>query len=115
MRFLINLLLFVIVAGALIYWLRGYFQPWIRTIRAFRGLARTIRQAQQNARDNVVRNFDARGKVVDVTAKPTLKIGCPVCQEMLSEAQMNALRLKSVRCPASSQGASCPYFGKALN
>jgi hypothetical protein len=114
-RFLINLILFLVIAGALVYWLRSYFRPWVNTFRAFRGLSRTIRQAQRNVKDNVVRNFDSRGKVVDVSAKPTLKIGCPVCQEMLSEAQMNALRSKSIRCPASQQGSSCPYYGKALN
>jgi hypothetical protein len=95
--------------------LRAYFRPVVRTFQTSRNIARMFRQAQQNTKDNVVRNFDARGKVVDVTAKPTLKIGCPICQEMLSEAQMNALRSRSIRCPASQQGSSCPYYGKALN
>jgi hypothetical protein len=161
-RVLINLLLFLLVAGAFALWLRPYWGRWKRMYQGFRNTLRFVRQVRDTvktgkngggfrvptdfgqardntgfgqardntgfgqardntgfgqARDNT--GFgQARGradKTVDVTPKMTVKVGCPVCQEMLSSAQLEALRQGQLRCPAMQQGANCPYYGKALN
>jgi hypothetical protein len=135
-RILINLVLFLLVAGAFALWLRPYWGRWKRmyqnlrnTLRFVRQVRDTVSQSRKNAggfrvptdfgqaRDSTSFGQAQRhtDKTVDVTPKMTVKVGCPVCQEMLSSAQLEALRQCQLRCPAMQQGANCPYYGKALN
>jgi hypothetical protein len=167
-RILINLVLFLLVTGAFVLWLRPYWGRWKRTYQSVRNTLRFVRQVCDTAKNGggfrVPTDFgqardstgfgqardstgfgqardstgfgqardstgfgqardgagfrQARGrndKTVDVTPKMSLKVGCPVCKEMLSSAQLEALRQCQLRCPAMQQGASCPYYGKALN
>jgi hypothetical protein len=134
MRILINLLLFLLVAGAFALWLRPYWGRWKRMYQSVRNTLRFVRQVRDTvqsgkngggfrmptdfgqARDGTFGQARGRSdKTVDVTPKMTVKVGCPVCQEMLSSAQLEALRQCQLRCPAMQQGANCPYYGKALN
>jgi hypothetical protein len=134
-RILINLVLFLLVVGAFALWLRPYWGHWKRMYQSLRNTLRFVRQVRDTvsqtrtngggfrvptdfgqSRDGGL--FDAQrrtDKTVDVTPKMTVKVGCPVCQEMLSSSQLEALRQCQLRCPAMQQGASCPYYGKALN
>lgn len=130
MRVLVNLVLFLLVAAAFAWWLRPYWGRWKRTFQTMRNTFRFVRQVRDATKTG---RFNPRGatdfsapnpdfskasnqKTVDVTAKMTIKVGCPVCREMLSEAQIEALRTNSLRCPAMLQrGADCPYYGRSLN
>jgi hypothetical protein len=133
-RILINLVLFLLVAGAFALWLRPYWGRWKRMYHSVRNTLRFVRQVRDTVQGSksgggfrVPTDFgqtrdggfgQTRGradKTVDVTPKMTVKVGCPVCQEMLSSAQLEALRQCQLRCPAMQQGANCPYYGKALN
>jgi hypothetical protein len=134
-RVLINFLLFLLVAGAFALWLRPYWGRWKRMYQGFRNTLRFVGQVRDTvsktnkngggfrvptdfgqAREGSFGQSRGRAdKTVDVTPKMTVKVGCPVCKEMLSSAQLEALRQSQLRCPAMQQGANCPYFGKALN
>jgi hypothetical protein len=140
-RILINLVLFLLVTAAFVWWLRPYWGRWKRMYQSVRNTLRFVRQVRDTAKNGggfrVPTDFgqardgtgfgqardgtgfgQARGrsdKTVDVTPKMSVKVGCPVCKEMLSSAQLEALRQCQLRCPAMQQGATCPYYGKALN
>jgi hypothetical protein len=139
-RILFNLVLFLLVAAAFALWLRPYWGRWRRAFESIRNTLRFVRQVQQSRKNGggfrVPTDFgqprDSTGfgqprdstfgqprgrseKTVDVTPKMTVKVGCPVCKEMLSSAQLEALRQAELRCPAMQQGANCPYYRKALN
>ncbi len=123
MRFLFNVLLFIAVVAAFAWWFRAYWQRWGRMIRgaqnAFK-FVKQVRDANKNGGFSVSgRRPDTQtqdAKTVNVTAKMSVKVGCPICKEMLSEAQVTALRSGSVRCEASRQhNLECPYFGRSLN
>lgn len=123
MRFLLNVVLFLAVAAAFIWWLRPYWGRWQRAYRSARGAFKFVKQVRDATKNG--RGFSVGGtadyakaapKTVDVTAKMSLKVGCPICQEMLSEAQVQALRSQAIRCPAMQQrGADCPYYARSLN
>ncbi|MFN3266523.1 MAG: hypothetical protein ACK41E_06740 [Deinococcales bacterium] len=123
MRFLVNLVLFMLVAAAFVWWLRPYWGRWKRVYQSLRNTLRFVHQVQQSAKNgggfrvstDFGRGAAADPKTVDATPKMTVKVGCPVCKEMLSHAQLEALRAGQLRCPAMQQGANCPYYGKALN
>lgn len=121
MRFLVNLVLFLLVAAAFAWWLRPYWGRWKRAYQSLRNTFRFVRQVQQSAKNgggfraDFGRSTTRDPKTVDVTPKMTVKVGCPVCKEMLSNAQLEALREGQLRCPAMQQGANCPYYRKALN
>ena len=145
MRILVNLVLFFIVAAAFAWWLRPYWGRWKRLYQGAKNTFKFVRQVRGATKNGgfTVRggtdfsrtgqtdfsrtgqtDFSRTGqtnsaknpKTVDVTPKMTVKVGCPVCKEMLSEAQLEAMRSGGVRCPAMIQkGANCPYFGRTLN
>ncbi|MEY4531185.1 MAG: hypothetical protein RLZZ156_1906 [Deinococcota bacterium] len=132
MRILVNLVLFFIVAAAFAWWLRPYWGRWKRLYQGAKNTFKFVRQVRDATKNG---GFTVRGgtdflrtgqtdfsqarknpKTVDVTPKMTVKVGCPVCKEMLSEAQLEAMRSGGVRCPAMIQnGANCPYYGRTLN
>jgi hypothetical protein len=122
-RFLINLALFLLVAAAFAWWLRPYWGRWKKLYQNARNTLKFVQQVRDATKNVTVtkgsdfsRTASGQGKTVDVTPKMTIKVGCPVCKEMLSEAQQAAMRSGSVRCPAMiHQGANCPYYGRALN
>ncbi len=124
MRLLINLILFLLVAAAFAWWLRPYWRRWQKIYQTARNAFKFVRQV----RDGTVRGADfssqqnrqsssqQQAKTVDVMPKMSIKVGCPVCQEMLSEAQLEAMRASQLRCPAMIQrSANCPYYGRSLN
>ena len=109
----------------LAYWLRGYFPPvrraFLQARQAFL-MFQKVRNVIKNGIPN--QNFPgsdfskqrsntaSRGKTVDVTAKNELKIVCPVCNDALTDAQVLALRSRSLRCPGSSRvSRDCPFYG----
>jgi hypothetical protein len=104
----------------LAYWLRAYFAPLRRFWRQARGMYQMFTQARTMLKNmgsnqnipNSRGSTASRGKVVDVTAKNELKIVCPVCNDALTDAQVLALRSRSLRCPGSSRVArDCPFYG----
>jgi hypothetical protein len=129
----VNLVLFVAVFAVIAWWFRGY-GPQLRrsfirlrdTVRFFRRASTTFRDIRQgNARGGGFNPEDfmrgsrsgsrAQEKVVDVTATQ-FKVVCPTCGDSLTEAQTNALRSRSLRCPGSGRvGRECPFYGRSLN
>lgn len=124
-RVKLELMIFELVIGLallvwLAYWLRGYFAPLRRFWRQTRSMYQMFSQARTmlrnaSANQNVPggrTSTASRGKVVDVTAKNELKIVCPVCNDALTDAQVLALRSRSLRCPGSSRvSRDCPFYG----
>jgi hypothetical protein len=140
---LFNLLLILVALGVIAWWFRGYApgirRMWRRARDTWRLLAR-VRGAVKDARGG---RFDpqdfmrqsggpapsrgsgaARGtatKTVDADAVQVQPVGgfkvvCPTCGDALSEAQVGALRTRSVRCPGANRvGRECPYYGRSLN
>jgi hypothetical protein len=109
----------------LAYWLRGYFPPVRRAFLQARQ-AFLMLQKMRNVIKNGIPNQNfpgadfsttrgaatTRGKTVDVNAKTELKIVCPVCNDALSDAQVLALRSRSLRCPGSARvSRDCPFYG----
>ncbi len=122
---------FVLFAAAFAWWLRAY---WGRWQRMYQGVLKTFKFMRQVRDATKSGGFTVRGtgfggsqnnpdfsktrqdKTVDVNAKMTVKVGCPVCQEMLSEAQLEAMRTSQLRCPAMiERNVGCPYYGRSLN
>ena len=109
----------------LAYWLRGYFPPVRRAFLQarqaflmFQKVRNVIKNGIPNQNfpgqnsSNSRSNTASRGKTVDVTAKNELKIVCPVCNDALTDAQVLALRSRSLRCPGSSRmSRDCPFYG----
>jgi hypothetical protein len=140
-RFLVNLVLFVAVLAVIAWWFRGY-GPQLRrsfirlrdTVRFFRRASATFRDLRQSGSRGGSTGGGAGGgfnpedfmrgarpgsraqeKVVDVPATQ-FKVVCPTCGDSLTEAQTNALRSRSLRCPGSSRvGRECPFYGRSLN
>lgn len=120
MRILINLFLFLLVAGTFAWWLRPYWQRWVRMYQTARNALKFVRQVRDGKTDfssqQNRQSTSQQAKTVDVMPKMTVKVGCPVCREMLSEAQLEAMRASQLRCPAMIQGSTnCPYYGRSLN
>jgi hypothetical protein len=132
-RFLVNLVLFVAVLAVIAWWFRGY-GPQLRrsfirlrdTVRFFRRVSTSFRDVRQgnpqrsggfNPEDFMRggRSRQVKEKIVDVTATQ-FKVVCPTCGDSLTEAQTNALRSRSLRCPGSGRvGHECPFYGRSLN
>jgi hypothetical protein len=117
---ILNLVIGLALLVWLAYWMRAYFAPLRRFWRQARGMYQMFTQARtmlknMGTNQNIpgARGSTAsRGKVVDVTAKNELKIVCPVCNDALSDAQILALRSRSLRCPGSSRvSRDCPFYG----
>ncbi len=121
----------VVVLVGLGFWLRGYWKPLRRAYQRARSLYQTARRVRTEfetvgsgrssrpERDPSRPERDPR--VVDVSPRPekqpgkqpTTSLICPVCNDRLNEAQLRALRSRSVRCPGSSRvGRACPYYGE---
>jgi hypothetical protein len=128
----------VVVLIGLGFWLRGYWKPLRRAYQHARSLyqaarrvrtefetvgsgrsSRPERDPSRPERDPSRPERDPR--VVDVSPRPEKQVGkqpttsliCPVCNDSLNEAQLRALRSRSVRCPGSSRvGRACPYYGE---
>jgi hypothetical protein len=116
---IVNIVIGLALLVWLAYWLRGYFAPLQRMWRQVRGMYQMFTQARtmlknMGSNQNIPgsRNTASRGKVVDVTAKNELKVVCPVCNDALNDAQVLALRSRSLRCPGSSRmSRDCPFYG----
>lgn len=112
----LEFVLAVAVLVGLLFWMRG-FQRIRRTIRQARNVFDTARRIRvglegRGAAPNP-RARDAR--TVDVTARSDSGpvTTCSVCGDAINDAQMRALRGRSVRCPGSNRvGRECPFYGE---
>ena len=90
MRFLVNLVLFFIVAAAFAWWLRPYWEGWKKIYQGAKNTFKFVRQIREVTKNGgfTVRggtNFSKMGqtdfsknpKTVDVTPKMIVKVGCP--------------------------------------
>ena len=113
----------IVVLIGLGFWLRGYWKPLRRAYQRARGLyqtARRVRTEFETVSSGRASRPERDSRVVDVSPRPEKQAGrqstsliCPICNDSLNEAQLRALRSRSVRCPGSSRvGRACPYYGE---